>query len=181
MKREQDEKHVAALKLEKLTALMPEILDVAEKLDALIQSSDAEILEQAARTYVDRGLDLAAALESGGGTATLVLEYEEKINATSTMLKQILEDEKQFRQELSGLLNAAGDVDSADLLKMADAYTVTDSRLARLEELYADWDRRFGRSLDFASGLCIGARDCGRCCGRYVRGRSVRSYGRIGI
>lgn len=159
VKRAQDERHVAEAQMEKLNSLAPEILDAAEHLEELLRSADVGSLDQAARSFLDRGLDLAAALEMGGGASTLVLEYDEKLAELTEMLRQVLEDERDLRVQLGDLLGETvdDDADAATILDAAANYSVEDERLSRLEDLYADWDQRFARSLDFASALIAAA------------------------
>ncbi len=159
LKRQQDERHVAQQQLDRLNALAPEILESAERLELLLRDSDAGVLEQAARAFIDQGLDLAGALETGGGAATLVAEYDERLKETKSALDETVAQERELRKELAGLLGITDDEppSTEDLMDASADYAVEDERLTRLEELYAEWERRFGRSLDFGAALLAAA------------------------
>ena len=159
MKRGQDERRVAAQQLEKLNALAPEILSVAERLESLLRSPSVGSLEEGARSYVDTGLELAMALEDGAGAAAAVVEYDQRLESLNADLKQAVQEERTLRSRLAELLGRPAEEaeEPEELLEAASHYEVDDERLATLDDLHQDWRRRFARSQDFAAALVASA------------------------
>jgi tRNA A-37 threonylcarbamoyl transferase component Bud32 len=159
IKRGQDERRVASQQLERLNALAPGILDVAQRLESLLRGQGASSLEEGVRTFLDKGVELAAELEEGGGAAAAVVEHDERLRSLNTYLKRVVEDERQLYVELAELLGRPTDDDGdvEDLLEAASHYAVDDERLARLDELHQDWQRQFGRGGDFDAAFVASA------------------------
>lgn len=159
IKRGQDERRVASHQLERLNGLAPGIMDLAQRLEGLLRGPTAVSLEDGARAFLDKGVELAAELEEGGGAAAAVVEYDEQLKNLGVDLKTAVDDERQLRAQLAGLLDRSTEdaEDADDLLDAASHYSVDDERLARLDELHQDWKRRFGRGGDFAAAFVASA------------------------
>ena len=158
IKREQDERRVASQQLETLNGLAPQIVEVAERIEALLRVASASDLEEGARSFIDRGLELAIELERGGDSSAAAVAHDERLHALAADLKVAVEEERQLRTRLASLLEDASDEDDAErLLEVAAEYSVDDERLAKLDELHQEWKRRFGQSDDFAAALVASA------------------------
>lgn len=151
----QAERREVLQQLELLEEMAPQVLAVAERIDAAIRAATSEKLQFAAAELVDQGLQLAAALEGGAPISEKLVELETSLSSWRQDERAQAEQERAVRSELAAAVNL--DTDDADaLIAAAEAKGQhNDPRLSQLAEIAAEWEERFGKDSDFETALLI--------------------------
>jgi hypothetical protein len=146
--------------LERLTGLTTDVLAMAEKVESAISAGSPDSLREAAMLFVEQGVNLAARLEAGGALQERLLEFETSLAQWRTELDGYLENEERLRRQLAlGLGKSIDPLPSADELTelVASGGAIDHPQFNRLQEIYAEWEQRFGHGSEFNGALMASA------------------------
>ncbi len=144
-----------------------EVCAAASSLEAVTRSSSLETLREAAASFIEQALELAARLEGGNELTDRLLELEQSLTALQAEMRDSAADEENLRRELASAVGAEEGAKTEEILRTAAAGTAsTDPRFESLRLLQAEWETRFGRhpafngallsSADVVAATCVG-------------------------
>jgi hypothetical protein len=152
----QAERTALGAQAEELQGHASRVLSVAEAVEDAIRTGSHEALLDAAKRFVEQGVDLAARLERGSVLDQRIAELDDALAEGRSALKEHVAREGVIRADLARIFQLQGDPmpTAADLLSFVDrAASPQDESFLRLQAIQADWLTRFGRNPEFNGAL----------------------------
>jgi serine/threonine protein kinase len=179
LERKQDKVHDLrsriSLRLAERRALVERIGDLNKVATAIWEAADAleraaagargSAAETAVQRYVEAGMEAAARFEAGGVLGDELITMEAGLAEWRVELSGQLEQSEHIRNELARSIDMAAETPGEELLRVAlQATEDLDPRLAKLQDIAADWEERFGRGVGFSAALVARAQVVAATC-----------------